>query len=359
MARIRTVKPELFRHLDLFKLEVDTGLPMRIAWIGLFTVADREGRFAWKGEVHKLDILPFDDVDFEKVLDVFWRNGLIIKYKSGNKTYGCIPTFNDHQVINGKEQKSRFPDPYNDAEIIEPENNNLTRDPRVTHACSTMLFISQGEGKGTGREKEEEGKGVIAMTTCVDHALPKNESNKKIKKNTEVVKNSQLVKKAYSDSFKIKYGSDPVWSVKENVAANRLITSIGIDQAIELAGYYPNYIEPWHVKMRHSFVQLEKNANQVLTDMRNIKHLINARNQNKTLDEKSEEYAHKEKMLLLGQKEELGNIAFNWAKREFPNLKDRDFDYDKFLESKNISPQTPYHELKEILLAKNLKEISA
>ena len=64
MARIRTVKPSLFRNEELFNSEKETGLPLRIAFAGLFTAADRDGRFAWKPKELKLDCLPHDDVDF-------------------------------------------------------------------------------------------------------------------------------------------------------------------------------------------------------------------------------------------------------------------------------------------------------
>ena len=41
MNRIRTVKPELFRHLALFEAEEKYQMPLRIAFVGLFTCCDR------------------------------------------------------------------------------------------------------------------------------------------------------------------------------------------------------------------------------------------------------------------------------------------------------------------------------
>ena len=58
MARIRTIKPEFFRHEALFEAEQATGLPLRVAYAGLFTAADREGRFKWSPRSLKLDCLP-------------------------------------------------------------------------------------------------------------------------------------------------------------------------------------------------------------------------------------------------------------------------------------------------------------
>ncbi len=48
MAKIRTIKPELFRHDGLFEAEIQSGLPLRLAFMGLFTCCDRAGRFRWK-----------------------------------------------------------------------------------------------------------------------------------------------------------------------------------------------------------------------------------------------------------------------------------------------------------------------
>ena len=36
MARIRTIKPDMFRHEGLFQAESQTGLPLRVAFPGLF-----------------------------------------------------------------------------------------------------------------------------------------------------------------------------------------------------------------------------------------------------------------------------------------------------------------------------------
>ena len=46
--RIRTVKPEFFTHEGLFDAEKATKLPLRVAFVGLWCAADREGRFRWE-----------------------------------------------------------------------------------------------------------------------------------------------------------------------------------------------------------------------------------------------------------------------------------------------------------------------
>jgi len=93
MGRIRTVKPELFRHEGLYELEQETGLPIRIAFAGLFTCCDREGRFEWKPRTLKLDVLPWDECDFSRVLDALMTRGFIKKYASEGREFGFIPSW--------------------------------------------------------------------------------------------------------------------------------------------------------------------------------------------------------------------------------------------------------------------------
>lgn len=111
MPRIRTIKPELYRHLKLFEAEQACGLPLRLAFTGLLTCADREGRFKWEPRVLKLDVLPFDEVDFAAVLNTLAKTGLILRYCVEEEFYGVIPSWHKHQRINPHEPSSQLPAP--------------------------------------------------------------------------------------------------------------------------------------------------------------------------------------------------------------------------------------------------------
>ena len=137
MGRIRTVKPELMLHEGLYDAEEETGLPIRFAWVGLFTQCDREGRFKWRPRQLKAAILPYDDLDFSRVLDALATRGLIVKYACGDDLFGCIPTWRKHQVINNRERKSEIPEPQQKQRISDA---SITREAREGHA-------GKGEGK--------------------------------------------------------------------------------------------------------------------------------------------------------------------------------------------------------------------
>lgn len=142
MSRIRTIKPDFFKHEELYELELETKLPIRLAFIGIWTVCDREGRFKWRPNQIKIDVIPYDKCDFSRVLDALATRGFIEEYESDTgERYGFVPTFGSHQVINNRESQSQLPSPF---------DASSTRDPRG-------LRMHKGKGK-EGKGKEGKGR---------------------------------------------------------------------------------------------------------------------------------------------------------------------------------------------------------
>ena len=82
--------PEIFQDSRLFTLEVERKLPLRLALLGLASYADKAGRFRWKPQALDKLALPYDDVDFEKILSVLNDKGYIVCYHYEGRTYGAI-----------------------------------------------------------------------------------------------------------------------------------------------------------------------------------------------------------------------------------------------------------------------------
>lgn len=156
MARIRTVKPELAAHEGMFDLEETTGLPVRFAWVMLFTVVDREGRFRWRPRTIKAQTLPHDNLDFSRVLDAWLTRGFVVKYRVGDEWFGCIPTFTKHQVINNRESDSNLPS-IDDADEVTTSKDAgddayATHQSRKNDACTTREVHALVEGSKEGKE---------------------------------------------------------------------------------------------------------------------------------------------------------------------------------------------------------------
>lgn len=144
--RIRTIKPEFFIHEKLHEAEIQEGLPLRLAFIGLWCACDREGRFKWEPRRLGIQIMPYDGIDFSRVLHALSTRGFIREYRVGDASFGCIPSWKKHQIINNRETQSDIPGPV-DNEGVDAWG---TRGARVGHA---------GKAEGKGREGNKEGKG--------------------------------------------------------------------------------------------------------------------------------------------------------------------------------------------------------
>lgn len=112
MSRIRTIKPEFFRHEGLQDIEVaNPGSYVMLVFAGLWLVADREGRFEWRPRRLKLDVLPFLDFDMERTLNILDDSGLVLKYEHSGETYGAIMSWDRHQIVGRDEPPSEIPAP--------------------------------------------------------------------------------------------------------------------------------------------------------------------------------------------------------------------------------------------------------
>lgn len=114
MARIRSIKPEFFRHEALQDLEESNpGKHCMLVFAGLWTISDKNGVFECKPRHIKLDILPFMSFDMEETLSALIGAGFFQVFEADGKRYGFIPSFRNHQRISGQENQSdaKFPGP--------------------------------------------------------------------------------------------------------------------------------------------------------------------------------------------------------------------------------------------------------
>lgn len=149
MARIRSIKPEFFQHEGIFEAEIECKLPLRIAYAGLWTQCDREGRFEWRPRQLKLNVLPYDTCDFSAVLSSLEANGFITRYVVEGKSFGFIPSWFEHQYVNAREPSSTIPAPDEDSIGLGQVPSEASTGTRPVRA------LREGKVKGKGRERED------------------------------------------------------------------------------------------------------------------------------------------------------------------------------------------------------------
>jgi hypothetical protein len=153
MARIRTIKPEFFRHEALQDLEIaNPGFYPMMVFAGLWTQSDKNGVFPWKPRQLKLDILPFLPFDMLSTLEILSKSNFLFRYSVEDCEYGIIPTFNKHQRITGKEAfdaGAKYPLPSVDfLQLVKQQGN--TRE--------TSGINCEGREREKEKEKEKEKK---------------------------------------------------------------------------------------------------------------------------------------------------------------------------------------------------------
>ena len=93
MARSRNIKPGFFKNEDLVDLPFET----RLFFIGLWTIADREGRLEDRPKKIKMELFPADNVDVDDMLYQLDKKGFIVRYEVGESKYISILNFTKHQ----------------------------------------------------------------------------------------------------------------------------------------------------------------------------------------------------------------------------------------------------------------------
>lgn len=144
MARIRTIKPQFFTDEDLQDLEAaNPGAYCMMVFAGLWGHCSKDGVFEWRPRTLKLSILPFLPFEMTDTLGLLVEAGFIRRFSVGEKQYGYIPTFSDHQRISGKEAQASPSLP----QYIQEDTQGSTGEAPVKHPGAQ-------ERKGKGKEKE-------------------------------------------------------------------------------------------------------------------------------------------------------------------------------------------------------------
>ena len=107
MARARNIKPSFFKNEQLAELPFET----RLLFIGLWTLADREGRFEDRPKRIRMEIFPADDVDVDVELSKLSKSGFITRYTIGESRFIEVCNFTKHQNPHHKEASSTIPKP--------------------------------------------------------------------------------------------------------------------------------------------------------------------------------------------------------------------------------------------------------
>jgi|GEM_PF-400172 len=151
MARARNIKPGFFRNADLVELSAET----RLLFIGLWTLADREGRLEDRPRQIKMELFPADSFDVGSMLDQLQSSGFVIRYEVDSIKVLEVSNFIKHQDPHYKEKASELPP--------RPGTENFILASAVTRLQRKRIL---------DRDGHECQHCAATEALCIDHVIP-------------------------------------------------------------------------------------------------------------------------------------------------------------------------------------------
>jgi hypothetical protein len=151
MARIRTIKIGFYKNEHLAELSPTH----RLCFIGLWLLADREGRLEDRPIRIKGELFPYETVDVNAILDDLEGGHFVTRYAADDVRYLQIEKFAKHQRPKSDEPESVIP------ACIYDVPRGIGAGPR----------ISELGREGKGKEGKGEGVGADAPAADVAEAL--------------------------------------------------------------------------------------------------------------------------------------------------------------------------------------------
>lgn len=130
MARARNIKPGFFKNEMLAELAAFD----RLLFIGLWCLADREGRIEDRPKRIKMELFPCDDYQVEQGLTALEKAGFIERFAVAGWAVIEVLNFTKHQNPHGTEKDGALPDRHGELTVHERKKNGyVTGSKRKVH----------------------------------------------------------------------------------------------------------------------------------------------------------------------------------------------------------------------------------
>jgi hypothetical protein len=255
MARARNIKPSFFQNEELGELSPLT----RLAFIGMWTIADFKGCIEFRPKRLKVQLMPYDDCNFEQIANDLDKSGLIAIYSVRGQRYIKIINFEKHQNPhkNERESGSDIPD------ITEKDNeiNDLSKD-------------------GNNRDKNGTDR-ADSLNPLPDSLIPSSDSTSLPASGTapkkKIESDSSQTWKAYSDAYFARYGTDPVRNASVNAKMAQFVGRLGRDEAPHVAKFFVGHNNGYYVREMHAVGAMLKDAEKLRTEWATNTRMTNAK----------------------------------------------------------------------------------
>ena len=141
MSRARNIKPGFFKNEDL----AECSAWARLRFIGLWTLADREGRLEDRAKRIKAELFAYDSVEVEPLLADLAARGFILRFKDSDGL-GIIQVieFAKHQSPHFKEAKSVLASPQSLGLLMQHHEDKASGKPETSPGIDGHESVMDG-----------------------------------------------------------------------------------------------------------------------------------------------------------------------------------------------------------------------
>jgi hypothetical protein len=247
MARARNIKPGFFANEELVELEFST----RLLFIGLWTIADREGRLEDKPKRIKMALFPADNLDVDEALEGLQKHGFIQRYEFDGSQYIQILAFSKHQNPHRDEKQSTIPAPCEHrASTVQPqeEHSSNRADSPIPDSLNSDSLIPESPNPDP-----------IPASPVAPPEEPAAPRKKKEPDSAETWK-------AYTEAYFIRHGTEPVRNQTTNALMANFVKRIGMKESPHVARFYVAHNSAYYVRQMHSLQAMLADAEKLRTE---------------------------------------------------------------------------------------------
>lgn len=258
MARARNIKPAFFLNTELS----DNSPLERLAFIGMWTIADFKGCISFNPKKIKAQILPYDECNMETIAINLDKSGFISIYSVQGKRYIKIINFEKHQNPhkNEREGGSDIPDiSENDNSFNDLQNIEINLDKDGTTRADSLFPLTDSLNTDSLIPSS-----LIPLVASQE----KPAKHQKIKNPPNELLQAACRKtwEAYANAYFNRYQTEPVRNAKVNKQVINFVERLGFHEAPFVAANYLTSNHSYCVGRGHSFDCLLVDAEKYRTE---------------------------------------------------------------------------------------------
>lgn len=290
MARARNIKPGFFQNEILVELPIET----RLLFIGLWTLADREGRIEDRPKRIKMALFPCDTFDPDACLDELHKSGFIVRYEVNGTKVIEIVNFLKHQTPHGTEKDSVLPDKEGNLTVHQRDKggyvtgqkriNNVKTEPNNSHPPLTPVNPPLVNAPDSPIHRFTDSPNPDSLNPGIPdlpnldskptskskplQPAPPSAGKKKVSdvEDTALQAVCKETWRSYGAAYQDRYGVEPVRNAKISAQVKAFCQRVPFLEAPLIAGFYVWHNSSFYVQKMHPIGNLLADAEKLRTE---------------------------------------------------------------------------------------------